>query len=92
MTTSTAANEMSIYGQQSTQISPIRFYFEEYTIFLNIKPVDKAFCIATDICLGSKQSIGLYNDSLNMRATDNRKYISLILWVSNHLILISQIK
>jgi hypothetical protein len=73
MTTSTAANEMSIYGQQSTQISPIRFYFEEYTIFLNIKPVDKAFCIATDICLGSKQSIGLYNDSLNMRATDNRK-------------------
>ena len=73
MTTSTAANEMSIYGQQSTQISPIRFYFEEYTIFLNIKPVDKAFCIATDICLGSKQSIGPYNDALNMRATDNRK-------------------
>lgn len=73
MTTSTAANEMSIYGQQSTQISPIRFYFEEYTIFLNIKPVDKAFCIATDICLGTQQSIGSYNDALNMRATDNRK-------------------
>lgn len=73
MTTSTAANEMSIYGQQSTQISPIRFYFEEYTIFLNIKPVNKAFCIATDICLGTEQSIGSYNDSLNMRATDNRK-------------------
>lgn len=74
MTTSTAANEISIYGQQtSTQISPIRFYFEEYTIFLNIKPMDRAYSIATDICLGSQESIGQYNDNLNMRATDNRK-------------------
>ena len=73
MTTSTAANEIS-YGQQgSSKISPILFYFEEYTIFLNIKPVDKAYSICTDICLGSKTSIGQYNDNLNMRATDDRK-------------------
>lgn len=73
MTTSTAANEIS-YGQQgSSKISPILFYFEEYTIFLNIKPVDKAYSICTDICLGSKTSIGQYNDDLNMRATDDRK-------------------
>lgn len=73
MTTSTAANEIS-YGQQgSSKISPILFYFEEYTIFLNIKPVDKAYSICTDICLGSETSIGQYNDNLNMRATDDRK-------------------
>ena len=73
MTTSTAANEIS-YGQQgSSKISPILFYFEEYTIFLNIKPVDKAYSICTDVCLGNKTSIGQYNDNLNMRATDDRK-------------------
>ena len=74
ITTSTAANEISIYDAQTHfKSSPIRFYFEDYTIFLNIKPADKAYSIATDICLGNKSSIGTYYDSLNMRATDNRK-------------------
>lgn len=74
ITTSTAANEISIYDAQTHfKSSPIRFYFEDYMIFLNIKPADKAYSIATDICLGNKSSIGTYYDSLNMRATDNRK-------------------
>ena len=73
MTTSTAANEIYKKSQTSSQISPIRFYFEDYTIFLNIKPVNKAYSICADICLGNTTSIGQNNDMLNMRATDDRK-------------------
>lgn len=73
MTTSTAANEIYKKRQTSSQISPIRFYFEDYTIFLNIKPVNKAYSICADICLGNTTSIGQNNDMLNMRATDDRK-------------------
>ena len=72
-TTSTAANEIYIKNQTSFQISPICFYFEDYTIFLNIKPGNKAYSICTDICLGNPTSIGAYHDRLNMRATNDRK-------------------
>ena len=73
ITTSTADKEIEYFNRTSDKISPIRFYFEGSTLFLNIKPVDKAYSICADIALGSGQSVGTYYDALNMRATDNRK-------------------
>lgn len=57
----------------NNRTSPISFYFEGTTVFLNIKPVDKAYSIATDIALGDGTYTGNYYDKLNMRATDDRK-------------------
>lgn len=57
----------------NNRTSPISFYFEGTTVFLNIKPVDKAYSIATDIALGDGTYTGSYYDKLNMRATDDRK-------------------
>lgn len=57
----------------NNRISPISFYFEDHTLFLNIKPVDKAYSIATDIALGNGSTTGSYYDKLNMKATNDRK-------------------
>ena len=71
--TESSADTPRGYMEYNNKKSPIRFYFEGSTIFLNIKPVDKAYSICTDICLGVGTYTGTYYDRLNMRATDNRK-------------------
>ena len=71
--TDTSADNKQNYNEKNNKISPISFYFEGYELFLNIKPVDKAYSITTDICLGRGDYTGNYNDKLNMRATDDRK-------------------
>ena len=71
--TESSADTPREYMEYNNKKSPIRFYFEGSTIFLNIKPVDKAYSICTDVCLGVGTYTGTYYDRLNMRATDNRK-------------------
>ena len=71
--TESSADTPRGYMEYNNKKSPIRFYFEGSTIFLNIKPVDKAYSICTDVCLGVGTYTGTYYDRLNMRATDNRK-------------------
>lgn len=59
--------------ERSDKISPIRFYFNGNTLFVNIKPVDKAYSIISDISLGDGTYTGNYKDKLDTRVTNNRK-------------------
>ena len=72
MAASTADNEI-LRSQKDNRISPIRFYFEGDTLFLNINPVDKAFSMCSWISVGNGRYTGSYYDKLHMRATNDRK-------------------
>ena len=71
--TETTANKMLKKNERSDKISPIRFYFDGDLLFVNIKPVDKAYSIMADINLGDGTYTGNYGDNLYASITDNRK-------------------
>ena len=72
--TASSANTMIYNTSPSPQTSPISFYFEGSSLFLNIKPVDKAYSLAGDICLGEEnwKNPTKYYSMSDMRATVDR--------------------
>ena len=72
-TITTSSADKSLSWLTKDKISPCSFYFEGSTLFMNIKPVDKAYSICTDIALGNKNHVGDYYDKLHMKATMSRK-------------------
>ena len=72
--TASSADTMMHNNSLSPQTSPISFYFEGSSLFLNIKPVDKAYSLVGDICLGEEnwKNPTKYYSMSDMRATVDR--------------------